>query len=55
MTETRRNLHQLLQEKQLFRVYTEVQQDLTAIAKRETAMPTITAPPSIEEFRERRR
>jgi hypothetical protein len=28
---------------------------LTAIAKRETAMPTITAPPSIEEFRERRR
>jgi hypothetical protein len=50
--------------KQLYRalcgVYTEVLHDLTAVlkesaAKGETAKTTITAPPSIEEFREQRR
>jgi hypothetical protein len=61
---TRRNLHQLLKGKQmhsvLYRVYTEVLHDLTAVlkegaAKGETAKTIITAPPSIKEFHEQRR
>jgi hypothetical protein len=44
----------------LYGAYTEVLHDLTAVlrgsaANEETAKTTITAPPSIEEFRERRR
>jgi hypothetical protein len=63
MAVTRRNLHQLLKGKQLYSalpgVYTELLHDLTAVlkdsaAKGETAKTTITAPPSIEEFREQR-
>jgi hypothetical protein len=62
--DTRRNLHQFLKGKQLYSalhgVYTEVLHDLTAVlkesvAKGETDKTTITAPPTIEEFRERRR
>jgi hypothetical protein len=64
MASTRSNLHQFLKGKQLYRalyeVYTEVLHDVTAVlkegaAKGETAHTTITAPPSIEEFREQRR
>jgi hypothetical protein len=64
MADTRRNLHQLLKGKQLHSalhgVYTEVLHDLTAVlkgsdVKGQTAKATITASPSIEEFREQRR
>jgi predicted nucleic acid-binding protein len=59
MANTRRNLHQLVKGKQLYRglyvVYTEVLHDLTAILKGETAKTTITVPQLIEEFREQRR
>jgi hypothetical protein len=64
MADTSRNLHQLLKGKQqysaLYGVYTEVLYDLTAVLKEsaaegETAKTTITAPPSIEDFREQRR
>jgi hypothetical protein len=61
---TRRNLHQLLKEKQLYSalcgVYTEVLHDLMAVlkesaAKGKKAKTTNTKPPSNEEFREQRR
>jgi hypothetical protein len=64
MADTKRNLHQLLKGKQLYSalygVHTEVVHDLTetlkeSAAKRETVSTTITAPPSIEKFREQRR
>jgi hypothetical protein len=64
MADTRKNLHQLLKGKQLnsalYGVYTEVLHDLTVVpkesaAKVETDKTTITALPSIEEFREQRR
>jgi hypothetical protein len=59
--ETRRNLYQLLKEKQLQGLYTEVLHYLTAVLKErsadqgETAKTTITEPPSNEEFREQGR
>jgi hypothetical protein len=61
--ETKRNLHQLLNGKQLYcalyGTYTDVLHDLTALkqsaAKAETARTTITEPPSNEEFRDQRR
>jgi hypothetical protein len=58
-----RNLHQLLKGRQLYSalhgVYTEVLHDLTTFlkgsaAKGVRAKTTITAPPSIEKFREKR-
>jgi hypothetical protein len=61
MADTRMNLHQLLKAKQLYSalhgVHTEALHDLAAVLKEgatngETAKTTITAPPSIEEFRE---
>jgi hypothetical protein len=64
MADTRINLQQLLRGKQLYRtlhgVYTEALVYLKAVleqsaAKGETAKTTITAPPSIEKFREQRR
>jgi hypothetical protein len=64
MADTRRNLHQLLRGKQLYRtlygVHTEVLQDLAAVIKESAAegeipKTTFTAPPSVEEFREQRR
>jgi hypothetical protein len=64
MAETRRDLHQLLKGKQLYRslygVYTGVLYDLMAVlkdsaAKGETAKTTITEPPSNKKFREQRR
>jgi hypothetical protein len=64
MARTRRNLQQLLKGKQLYStlygVYTEVLHDVTAVleesaAEGETTKTTITAPSSIEEFRERNR
>jgi hypothetical protein len=64
MADSRRNLHQFLKGKQLcivlYGVYTEVLHDLTPVlkesaVKEETVKPTITEPPSMEEFREQRR
>jgi hypothetical protein len=64
MADTTRNLQQLLKGKHLYSalygVYTEVLHDLTAVVeesafKEETPKTTITAPPSIEEFREEER
>jgi hypothetical protein len=64
MAETRRNLHQFLQGKQLYstlyRVYTEVLHNLTSVlkestAKGEAAKITTTEPPSNDEFCEQRR
>jgi hypothetical protein len=64
MAVARRNLHQLLKGLQIYSAlhgtYTEVLHDLTAVSREsaangETAKTTITAPPSIAEFRERRR
>jgi hypothetical protein len=64
MAGIRRNLHQLLNGKQLYsvlyRVYTEVLRDLTTVLKEsadkgDTAKTTITAPQSSKEFREQRR
>jgi hypothetical protein len=64
MVDTGRNVHQLLKGKQLcialYGVYTEVLQDLMAVlkesaAKEERTNTTITAAPSVEEFREQRR
>jgi hypothetical protein len=61
MAETRRNLYQFLNGKQLYSALrgrdTEVLHDLTAVlkgsaAKGETAKITITEPPSNEEFPE---
>jgi hypothetical protein len=63
MADTRRNLHQLLKGKQLYSgrygEYREMLQDVTAVVKESAAeggraKTTITAPPSIEEFREQR-
>jgi hypothetical protein len=64
MADIRRNVHQLVKGKKLhsdlFGMYTDVLQDLTAVLKEsaargETAKATITAPPSVEEFREQRK
>jgi hypothetical protein len=64
MTNTRRNIHQLLKRKQLYSalyaVYTVMLHDLMTVlresaATRETAKITISVPPLIEEFREQRR
>jgi hypothetical protein len=63
IAETRKNLHQFLTRKQLYsalyRGYTEVLHDLTAVlkvsaAKWETGKITSTEPPSNKEFREER-
>jgi hypothetical protein len=64
MAETARNPNELLKGKQvyssLYGVYTEALHDMPAVLKgsaaiEETAKTAITAPPSIEEFREQRR
>jgi hypothetical protein len=64
VADIRRNLHQLLEGKQLYStqygVCTEVLHILTAVLKentanRETAKTAITTPPSIKEFHEQRR
>jgi hypothetical protein len=64
MEGNRSNRHQLLKGNNLYSdlygVYIEVLHDLTAVlkenaAKRETAKTTITAPPSIEQFHEKRK
>jgi hypothetical protein len=64
MAETRRNLHQLVKGKQLYKALygacAEVLHDLTPVikdsaTKRETAKPTSTETPPNEKFPERRR
>jgi hypothetical protein len=56
--DTRRNLLQLLKEKQLYSTlrgaYVELLHDLMAVLKESTAKTTITAPPSIKEYHEQR-